>query len=126
MPECLLDHRPDLIRRFGAEPENSGRLSHFCEIRILKSVAKSRMPAAFISSSTKASEPLLKTISLTGTFNWRSESKSPMSMANPPSPKGNDLAARMADLRADGLRQRIGHRAVVKDPSSRRLPFMWR
>ena len=52
-----------------------------------KSVPKSTKPDAFISSSTKASESFLKTIVFTGKWCCLSVSRSPMSIAKPPSPE---------------------------------------
>jgi hypothetical protein len=51
-----------------------------------RSVPNVTMPAAFISSSTKDSAPLLNTTIFTGSFCWRSVMISPSSMASPPSP----------------------------------------
>lgn len=49
-------------------------------------VAKGNWPAAFISSSTKFSEELLNTITFAGRFIWTRVSRSPSSIASPPSP----------------------------------------
>jgi len=69
MLECLLDHRPDLIRRFGPEPKNARSLGHLCEIGILQVCSKIEDTCGFISNSTNANELLLKTISFTGNCN---------------------------------------------------------
>ena len=45
-------------------------------------------------------------------------------MENPPSPDIEiDLPAAVGELGADRLRQRVGHRAVRKEPITRRRPL---
>ena len=73
-------HKPLLIR------SGYSASAIFAKSGLRRSVAKSSMPAAFISSSTKASALLLKTISFTGKSSCRSDNRSPMSIASPPSP----------------------------------------
>ena len=69
-----------------------------------------RNPPAFISISTNPRSPLLKMTILIGSFDWRTVSKSPMSIPKPPSPD-IEITCRSGsgELRADGLRHRIGH-----------------
>src|SRR5271166_2062317 len=87
----------------------------------------SRKPAAFISSSTKLSAPLLKTTIFTGAFNCCRESKSPSNMASPPSPErvttwrsGNANCAPMACGMA------LAIEPWLNEPSRRRFPFIFK
>ena len=73
------------------------------------------IPPAFISSSTNDSAPLLNTTTFTGSRCWRSVISSPSSIASPPSPdRVTTCRPGLAGLRADGLRQRVGHGPVVE------------
>ena len=79
------------------------------------SVPKLTIPAAFISSSTKFSDELLKTITFTGSRFCSSVISSPNSIVSPPSPaSATTCRPRIGSLRADRVRKRARHGAVVE------------
>jgi hypothetical protein len=62
-----------MLDRYGVE---SDRASHVGKAALSRSVPKLAIPSAFISSSTNASEPLLDTTTVTGSYCRRSVSSS--------------------------------------------------
>jgi len=67
----------DFPGAFAFSPSTPAASAIFAKSGLRRSVAKSSMPAAFISSSTKARALLLKTISFTGKSSCRSDSNKP-------------------------------------------------
>ena len=78
-----------------------------------RSVPSPTKPAAFISSATKPSVPLLKITTFTGSFCWLERDQVAHQHGEAAVARERDhLAAGLRSLGADGLRQRVGHRAV--------------
>ena len=85
------------------------------------------IPAAFISSSTNDSAPLLNTTTLTGSCRWRSVSSSPSSIASPPSPD-SAMTCRPGWLAWAPIAcgSALAMLPWLNEPISRRVPFICR
>ena len=85
------------------------------------------MPAAFISSSTKFSDELLKTITLTGNRFWISVISSPNIIVRPPSP-ASATTCRSRNAVCAPIACGSAHAMVpwLNEPTSRLRPFIFR
>src|SRR5262249_57488284 len=81
----------------------------FAKSGLSKSVPVGRKPVDFCSSSMKPKAPLLNTTTFTGSASCFSDSRSPISMVKPPSPRERyHLAAGCPGLGAHRLRHPVG------------------
>ena len=110
----FLDSRSQFLRLSPrAGPRMPAASASWAKFGLTRSVAKSSSPAAFISSSTKPSALLLKTTSLTGSLSWRKRQQLAQQHGQTAiAGEADHLAVREGSLGTDGLRQRVGHRAM--------------
>ncbi|MGY2938826.1 hypothetical protein ACVWZ6_008428 [Bradyrhizobium sp. GM6.1] len=87
----------------------------------------STKPAAFISSATKPSTPLLKMTTFTGSFICVSVIRSPISMVKPPSPE-SEITCRpgCAACAPIACGMALAIEPCTNEPISRRRPFISR
>src|SRR6266481_3372420 len=94
----------------------------FAKSGLCRSVANSRKPDAFCSSSTNASDSFLKIITFTGNFSCFSVMTSHEHRETAVARHRDNLAAGIGSLRPNSVRQRVGHRSMVEGTEETPFP----